>query len=261
MLEFLKDTIKQAGDITLKYREKGKSLGIDRKSSKDLVTEADVAVEEYIVSQIKEKYPEHAILGEESGKTGGNEYRWIIDPIDGTTSFIHDQPFYSVSIGLEKEGEMILGAVYGPALDELFYAEKDKGAFLNDHKIKVSDTDEIVDSCLATGFACLRENLEHNNLPYFNVIAAKARGVRRFGSAALDMCYTACGRMDGFWELNLKIYDIAAGMVILREAGGKITDFDGKEISDCSEIAATNGKLHDKLIDILSRIKSDTLKR
>lgn len=256
MENFLKDIIIEAGKITLAYRDKFKDLKVNRKSPKDLVTEADVAAEKYIVAKIKEAYPKHSIFGEESGQHTGNEYRWIIDPIDGTTSFVHHQPFYAVSIALEKAGELILAAVNAPALGELFQAQKGKGATLNSQQIQVSKSQSLSESVLATGFACLRSNLAHNNLPYFNKIAPIVRDVRRFGSAAIDLCYVAAGRTDGFWELNLQIYDIAAGMLILNEAGGKVTDFSDQPIKDSFEIVATNSLIHKELTTILSKVKS-----
>lgn len=253
--DFLKTVIEQAGRISLDFRDRLSSLEINRKSEKDMVTEADVAVERYLVEQIRRAYPDHTILGEESGAHDGNEYRWVIDPIDGTTSFIHQLPFYSVSVALQKDGEPILAAVNVPVLGELFMAEKGKGAELNGRPIHVSARTELSECILGTGFACLRENLKNNNLPYFNRLAPLIRGVRRHGSAAADLAYVACGRFDGFWELNLKIYDIAAGALILTEAGGKITDFSGKNADFPFETLATNGVLHPQLIKMFAEIK------
>ena len=261
MKSFLNDMIIEAGSMSLEYRDRLADLKVSRKTPKDLVTEADVAVEKYIVKKIKQAYPQHSILGEESGKHSGNEYRWIIDPIDGTTSFVHHQPFYAVSIALEKDGELILAAVNAPVLGELFQAQKGKGATLNSKEIYVSETQTLSESVLATGFACLRSDLPQNNLPYFNRIAPLLTGIRRFGSAAIDMCYVAAGRTDGFWELNLNIYDVAAGILILNEAGGKVTDFSDQPIENCSEIVATNNHIHKELTTILSEIKSQVLKK
>lgn len=257
MYAFLKDIITEAGRIALEHKSRLSDVQVNRKSDKDLVTEADVAVENYLVEQIKQTYPDHAILGEESGAHVGNEYRWIIDPIDGTTSFVHDQPFFSNSVALEHNGEIILGAVNAPVLGELFMAEKGNGATLNGQPIRVSARDTLSDCVLATGFACLRENLEHNNMPYFANIAPVVRGMRRYGSAAIDLAYVACGRLDGFWELNLHIYDIAAGMLIAKEAGGSLTDFAGKSENIPAEILATNGKIHNQLSTILTNTKPE----
>lgn len=257
MKRFLKDIITEAGNITLEHKARLSEVQVNRKSLKDLVTEADVAVEQYLISRIKDSYPDHSILGEESGAHSGNEYRWIIDPIDGTTSFVHDQPFYSISIALEKAGQLILAAVNAPVLGELFMGELAQGATLNGKPIHVSDRDKLSDSVLGTGFACVREDLPHNNLPYFNRLAPIIRGVRRYGSAAVDLSYVAAGKLDGFWELNLKIYDIAAGMLIVKEAGGTITDFSGQTNKLPAEVVATNRHIHSEMTGILMRTKDE----
>jgi myo-inositol-1(or 4)-monophosphatase len=217
-------------------------------------------VEHYLIEQIKQRYPDHAIVGEETGTHQGSEYRWIIDPIDGTGSFVHDLPYYSTSIALEHAGELVLAAVYAPVLGELFMAEKGRGATLNDKPIRVSDCDTLSEAAmLGTGFACLRNDLEHNNLPYFAAIAPKIRGIRRLGTCAIDLSYVACGRFDAFWELGLKIYDISAGMLILTEAGGTVTDFSGTSTDNLpGEILATNGTLHKELSKILTKTKAET---
>jgi len=263
MKTFLKDIISEAGRISLEHRSRLHEVQITRKGTvKDLVTEADVAVEQFLVEQIKSRYPDHAICGEESGthlsrrsgaKTGaGDHYRWIIDPIDGTTSFIHNLPFYSISIAVECNGQTELAAVYAPVLGELFMAEHGRGATLNDIPVRVSERDVLSDCVCTTGFACLRANLERNNLPLIAAIAPKLRGVRILGSAAMDLCYVACGRTDGSWELNLNIYDIAAGMLIATEAGGKVTDLSGTGTKNLpGEILATNGKIHLPLARLL----------
>lgn len=255
MKDFLHSIITRAGRITLEHKARLHEVRVDRKSEKDLVTEADVAVEKYLVAQIKQRYPDHAILGEETGVHAGGSWRWIIDPIDGTTSFVHDQPFYSVSVALEHNGELILAAVNAPALGELFTAEKGAGAFLNGKPIHVSQRDKLSDCVLGTGFACVRQNLAHNNLPYFAAVMPIIRGVRRYGSAAIDLSYVAAGKLDGFWELNLKIYDIAAGWLIVKEAGGTVTDFSGSPDKLPHEVMATNGKIHNKLSGILIKEK------
>ena len=252
MKQFLHDTIIAAGKMTLDYRSRLSSVKVTKKSPKDLVTEADVAVENFIVDQITKHFPSHSILGEESGQHAGDEYRWVIDPIDGTTSFVHNQPFYSVSVALEKDGQTILGAVNAPVLGELFEAEKGGGALLNGKPIHVSPETQMIDSVLATGFACVRSDLEHDNLPYFNNIVRKVTGIRRYGSAAVDLSYVACGRFEGFWELNLHIYDVAAGILILEEAGGKVTNFSNGTEDLYGQIVATNGRIHDQLISLLA---------
>jgi len=242
--------MKQAGRICRKEQKLLRPSDIDFKSKKDLVTIADKKIEDFIVKQIRTRYPSHDIFGEESGKTNfSSDYLWIIDPIDGTTSFVHHQPFYSISVAVQHNGQTILGAVYLPSLDELFYAGKDCGAFLNNHLICVSKANKLINSVMATGFACLRADLPVNNLFYFNKIVPKLRDIRRFGSAAIDLCYVACGRLDGFWEMNLNIYDVAAGAFIVEQAGGKICDFRGGYNFPEHGIIAANKHLQKKLLE------------
>jgi len=257
MKDFLREVALAAGQLTLEYRTRLGELEVSHKSRRDMVSEADIAVEKYIVGRINAEFPEHAVLGEEGGEVGSGKFRWIIDPIDGTTSFLRGQPFYSVSIALEKDGQVILGAVNAPVLGELFTAEKGAGAFLNCKPISVTKEDQLEACLLATGFACMRYEEEHNNMPYFAKIMPLITGIRRCGSAAIDMCYTACGRVDGFWELNLNIYDLAAGILIAEEAGAQVSDFTGKPVSDYKEIVCTNGLVHDELIGIISTVKNE----
>jgi myo-inositol-1(or 4)-monophosphatase len=250
LITFLKDIILKAGEICKKEQALLKPLDIEYKNKKDIVTTTDKKVENFIVEHIKKEYPSHDIFGEETGKTDYNsEYTWIIDPIDGTTSFLHQQPFYSVSIALQHKDEIILGAVYAPAFNELFYAEAESGAFLNESPIHVSGTDKLIHSVMATGFACLRADLKQNNLAVFCKIVPQLRDIRRYGSAALDLCYVACGRLDGFWEYNLNLYDIAAGAFIVKQAKGSVTDFTGASDFPKKGIAATNTLLHTQLLD------------
>lgn len=244
MIEFVKKIAVSAGEMAIAEFAKSGTLKLDFKSEKDLVTEADRKIEEFIVSEIHGKYPDHDIFGEETGKTAkGNEFCWVIDPIDGTTSFVHGQPFFSVSIALQKNGETVAGAVNAPKLGELYWAAKGKGAYCNENRIQVSLRDRLVNSVLSTGFACIRSDLKENNLPIFNKILPKLRGVRRYGSAAIDLSYVACGRLEGFWELNLKPYDIAAGVLIVLEAGGEVCDLRGKQNYPDDGVLATNGKI------------------
>ena len=251
-INFISEIAKIAGSIALDMR-KNQDLKVYFKSEKDLVSEADKTVENFIISRISEKYPQDSIWGEESGKTSGkSDYMWVIDPIDGTTSYLHGQHFFSVSIGLKRKDEIIAGVVYAPSLNELFCAEKSAGATLNGNKISVSKREKLIESVLSTGFACVRSGERINNLNYFCKILPQIREIRRFGSAALDLSYTACGRLEGFWELNLKLYDICAGAIILTEAGGKISDFYGKNSFPENGTAATNSLIHQELLKILS---------
>ncbi|WP_300458516.1 inositol monophosphatase family protein [Desulfobacula sp.] len=250
MISFLKVLIRQAGAICMKEQPLLTLSDVAFKNQKDLVTLTDKKVENFIVHQIRTAYPSHDILGEETGRTHfSSDYLWIIDPIDGTTSFFHQQPFYAVSIAVQHQGQTICGAVYVPCMDELFYADKGGGAFLNDEPICVSKTDQLINAVMATGFACLRANLEKNNLPYFNRIVPQLRDIRRYGSAAIDLCYVACGRLDGFWEMNLNVYDIAAGVFIVEQAGGSVCDFKGALNFPEQGIMATPLSLQKKLLE------------
>ncbi len=247
--DFLHQLILEAGDICLEESGKIGLKDVEFKNKKDLVTSADKKVEAYIISKIRQTFPDHDVFGEETGRTDiSSRYLWIIDPIDGTTSFFHKQPFYSVSIAIQKDGETILAAVYAPVLNELFTAWKNEGAFLNGKRIYVSKTDKMINSVMATGFACIRAGLEQNNLPFLNRILPQIRDIRRYGSAAVDLCYVGCGKLDGFWEMNLNIYDIAAGVLIVTEAGGRVFDFNGNSQYPQKGIIATNSMLDQTLL-------------
>jgi len=250
LIEFLKDLIQRAGSICKAEQSRLLPSDVNYKNRKDLVTPVDKAVEDFIIKNIKIKYPDHDILGEETGRSGfSSDYVWIIDPIDGTTSFLHQQPFYSTSIAVQHHGKTICGAVFAPRLDELFYADKDGGAFLNDGSICVSGTDTLINSVMATGFACLRADAKPNNLSYFNKIVPQLRDIRRFGSAAVDLCYVACGKLDGFWEMNLNSYDVAAGAFIVEKAGGRVCDFNGDVHSPENGIISANPSLINQLLE------------
>ncbi len=255
-LEFIKETALEAGKLAKSYFRR-EDLLVEYKSAKDLVTEADKHVERFILEQIAKTYPEDSTFGEEYGKTKGNHREWIIDPIDGTGSFAQGQPFFSISIAMYSHEQAQIAAVVAPILDEIYYAEKGKGAWCNGKKISVSKTNDLSQSMLATGFACLRSDLQPNNIPFLNAILPRIRDLRRFGSAAIDLCYVACGRLDGFWELNLKPYDIAAGKLIVEEAGGVYSDFDNKNHHRAGEVLATNGLLHSDLNEVIRLVKAD----
>ncbi len=217
----------------------------------DIVTEVDLGAEKLILQAIKKNFPNHSIVTEESNnKETPSEYRWIIDPLDGTTNFVHSFPFVCVSIGIEFKGELIYGVVYNPFLGEFFYAESGKGAYLNDKPISVSSNKTLKASLLATGFPYeLSKNFERN-MTLFSKIYRQTQGIRRAGSAAMDLCYVACGRFDGFWEFDLNPWDVAAGALIVKEAGGKLSNFSGNELDIYSnEIMATNQHIHQKLLN------------
>lgn len=236
----------------------GKIKSIERKNGEEtnLVTEIDKESEALIIKKIHQHFPSHAILGEESGKDEVvSNYRWIIDPLDGTTNFTHGLPVFCVTIGIEHNGEIIAGAIYNPNADEMFSAEKGKGAFLNGKKISVSTNDSLINSLLVTGFPYnVKENPEHVTEHFVNFLPI-AQGVRRLGSAALDMAYVACGRFDGYWEVILNPWDKAAGIIIVKEAGGMVTDFTGsaKNIIYSKNTLTTNGKIHTDMLAVLKK--------
>jgi len=236
----------------------GKTKKISHKGRINLVTDVDKASERIIIKTILKAFPDHSILSEESRPTHGESgYKWIIDPIDGTTNFARQFPFFCNSIGLEKGGEIILGIVYDPMRDELFFAEKGKGAYLNNKRIRVSTVKQMTDAFLTTGFAYGRNRMR-DNVDNFRNFLMRALAVRRPGSAALDFCYVACGRFDGFWELYLHPWDCAAGILIVKEAGGKVTRFDGTAYSHYdTEVLASNGLIHAKMAKVLSRQKKN----
>ncbi|HEY8689701.1 MAG TPA: inositol monophosphatase family protein [Chitinophagaceae bacterium] len=216
----------------------------------NLVTEADHASEKAIIDVIKKDFPDHLILSEECGASGiASEYKWIIDPIDGTVNFANGIPICCVSIGLEHNGQMVLGAVFNPNMNEFFFAEKGKGATLNENKILVSDKTEVITSCLVTGFPYTYLDEPNGPIQVFEKLIRKGIPVRRLGSAAIDLCWVAAGRFDGFYEHKLSAWDSAAGFLIVEEAGGKVTDFKGEKYSPYQpHILATNGKIHDELL-------------
>ena len=231
---------------------------IDYKGEINLVTEADKISEGMITSKIASLFPDHDILAEEfTYTTRGSDFTWIIDPLDGTTNYAHGYPFFCVSIALQKLDTLIVGIIYDPMLNEMFVAEKGKGAFLNDRAIHVSNINRVIKGLLATGFPYdIRED-SHNNLNYFNTMIMKAQAIRRAGSAALDLAYVAAGRFDGFWELKLNPWDIAAGWLLVEEAGGIVTDMQGKDYYlESPSILASNGRIHKEMMDVLERASS-----
>lgn len=223
----------------------------------NLVTEADHAAEAAIIGIIKKNFPAHQVLAEETGEhMRESNYKWIIDPIDGTINFAHGIPLCSVAIALEKDEEIIMSAVYAPILNELFFAEKGKGALLNDKKIAVSVETSVLTSNLVTGFPYTYINMENGPLEVFARLIKKGIPVRRLGSACIDLCWVACGRFDGFYEHKLEPWDSAAGYLIVEEAGGKVTDHEGKKFSPYQHrIIATNGKIHDELLSVIKNEK------
>jgi myo-inositol-1(or 4)-monophosphatase len=232
---------------------------IDYKGAIDLVTSVDRESERKIVEIIRRNFPDHSILAEEETDHQGarNQYRWIIDPLDGTTNFVHSYPQFGISIALERDGEVILGLVYDPLRGECFRALQGEGATLNGHPIRVSTVAKLNDALLATGFPYDRRENADYYLTFFKAFLTRSQGIRRAGAAALDLCYLACGRIDGFWELKLRPWDLAAGTLIVAESGGRLTDFSGNEFSiRGSETLASNGVIHDEMLTVLKQIRA-----
>lgn len=244
-----------AAEIQLEYFEKDFEIG-RKKDYSDLVTEVDKKCEAKIIEIIHNTFPGHNVLGEEGGdQHKKSDYVWIVDPIDGTVNYAHSVPIFCVSIAVEYKGEVILGVVQSPKTREKFHAEKGKGAYLNDKKISVSEIDLLKDSLLVTGFPYgSKDNYDHCIDHFVNFIKL-GLPIRRLGSAALDICYLAAGRFEGFWEVNLNAWDVAAGYLILLEAGGKVTNFEGGQYSIYNkQILASNGKtVHYEMTEVLKK--------
>lgn len=249
---------RKSGDILKKYW--GNLSNVQQKEFPwDLVTEADKQSEDFIIKALKEHFPSHQILAEESGKVKGikkSEFLWVVDPLDGTTNFTHQFPFVAVSLGLLYQNEPILGVVYNPLMEEMFQAANNLGAYLNEQKIVVSSVATLDQSLLTTGFAYDRRETWDNNFAEFCHLTNLCQGVRRIGSAALDLAYVAAGRFDGYWERGLKPWDMAAGIVLVREAGGEITDYDLKKVSlNSGRVLASNGLIHGVMSQELLKIR------
>lgn len=256
----LKETLinaTEAGALVIQHYFNSKNLLISNKEGiNNLVTEADHASEKAIIDCIRQQFPEHYILSEESGAMPmDSEYKWIIDPIDGTVNYAHGIPICCVSIAVEHKGQMIMGAVYNPFLKELYMAERGKGATLNGELISVSNEPDVLKACLVTGFPYTYLDMPNGPLECFSRFIRKGIPVRRLGSAAMDLCWVAAGRFDGFYEHKLQAWDSAAGFLILEEAGGKVTDFEGKYYSPYQpHILATNGKIHDDMLKWINNL-------
>ena len=253
MLNFAIQTARDAGRV---LAEKFGRVTIRQKGDIDLVTDADLAAERLIVERVRSHYPRHAILAEEAGEIvaiggGDAEYKWVVDPLDGTTNYAHGYPVFCVSIALEHQGEIVVGVVYDPLRDEIFAAERGGGAALNGRRMRVSETDELNRALLCTGFPYdVRQRDQFAR--HFAAFIMHAQAVRRDGAAALDLAYVAAGRFDGFWEEGLRPWDVAAGMLLIREAGGRVTHYDG---TPCHiyipPVLATNGLVHEAMQEVL----------
>jgi myo-inositol-1(or 4)-monophosphatase len=244
---------REAGALLMPYFRR--RIGFEYKGDVDLVTDADRASEKLIIGRIRDKWPNHDLMGEEgSRRESGSDYKWYVDPLDGTTNFAHGFPVFCVSLGLEYKGELIAGVLYDPTRDELFAAEKGSGAYLNGARIYVSKTKDLCEALLATGFPSHKRH-KNPNIYFYHTITLKSHGVRRAGSAALDLANVASGRVDGFWEFNLNPWDTAAGVVLVREAGGVVTRMDGTPFRiDSRETLASNGIIHQEVMDVMADI-------
>lgn len=253
MLNFAIETAREAGQILLE--KFGKIEKITKKGDINLVTEADLASEALIIEKIKSYYPKHSVLAEEAGDAvvigGSSSWKWIIDPLDGTTNYAHGYPCFCVTLSLEHEGEIVIGVTFDPTRNELFAAEKGSGASLNGRRIRVSETSNLGDALIVTGFPYDFKDRE-DFARHLTQFLLRSRGVRRDGSAAIDMAYVACGRFDGFWEEGLNPWDVAAGYLMIEEAGGQVTYYNGEKFSVYTPpICASNGNIHGEMLEIL----------
>jgi len=252
-VEIAAEIAREAGASISEFARK--RIGFELKGDYDIVTEADRTSERIIVERLRQHFPTHAVMAEEGGgNVNASEYQWYVDPLDGTTNFAHGFPVYNVSIGLARAGELIAGVVYDPTRDEMFQAEAGSGAFLNQQPIRVTPTARIDDSLSATGFPS-RKRHQNINIHFYYQLAMGSHGVRRAGAAAIDMAYVACGRLDFFWEFQLKPWDMAAGALLVREAGGICTDMRGAPLDlNGPHVLADNGALHAPVVELFGEI-------
>jgi myo-inositol-1(or 4)-monophosphatase len=248
----MQDLAREAGSLLMSHFGK---VSIEYKGDVDLVTVADRSAEEFIVGRIRKQWPGHDLIGEEGSRTEtGSDFRWYVDPLDGTTNFAHGYPVFCVSIALEQRNERIAGVIFDPSRNEMFAAEKGGGGRLNGRPIHVSQTRRLAESLVATGFPSHKRH-KNPNIHFYHQITLRSHGVRRAGSAALDLCYVACGRYDAYWEFNLNPWDTAAGVLLVEEAGGTVTNFSGGAFAiDSREVLASNVLLHDELLSEFKNI-------
>ncbi len=258
------EAVRRAGRMQLEAL--GGGFAVRKKGVIDLVTEVDLAIERAFRELIADRYPDHDVLGEEFGAPAAGRpparHCWIFDPIDGTTNFAHGLPIFCASLALEIDGEMTVAAVYDPTRDELFTAERGGGAWLNGERLAVSATDRLVDSLLVTGFPYTVHEEAEEMLGLFGAFISSSRAVRRLGSAALDVCYVAAGRMEGFWERGLGPWDIAAGALLVEEAGGRLSDLNGGPfVLRTGRLLASNGRVHDEMLGTIARYAAERARK
>jgi len=256
MAEFLETAAgiaREAGALIAGYHARG--IGYELKGDFDLVTEADRASERLVVERLRSHFPSHSIVAEEGGgHEGQSGFRWYVDPLDGTTNFGHSYPVYNVTLGLERDGEMVAGVVFDPTRQEMFSAERGAGAYLNNRRIHVSKAQRLEDSLVSTGFPSRKRHL-NVNIHFYHQMAMATHGVRRGGSAAIDLAYVACGRLDAFWEFGLHPWDMAAGVLLIAEAGGTCSDMKGGPMSVRGpHLLTDNGTIHQQTLDLFGEV-------
>lgn len=258
------EIVLRAGAIQTTRRESG--FRVQKKGTIDLVTEVDVECEQMCRAVIAERFPDHDVLAEElgdgmAGRTR-SRYRWVFDPLDGTTNYAHGLPIYCASLALEIDGRAEVGAVYDPTRHELFTAERGQGAFVNGSRLAVSDTADLLDSLLVTGFPYDVHKHTGDLVELFGVFLGRARAVRRLGSAALDLCYVAAGRFEGFWEQHLKPWDVSAGALIVEEAAGRVTGMDGSPFdAPAAHLVASNGRVHEQMLAVIAEFRANRARK
>jgi myo-inositol-1(or 4)-monophosphatase len=252
-LEIAAEIAREAGALLSQYFER--RIGFELKGEHDLVTEADRASEKLVVERLRSHFPTHSIVGEEGAEhKGASEFCWYVDPLDGTTNFAHGFPMYNITMGLEQSGELIAGVIFDPERNEMFASERGSGAYLNHRRIRVSKVARVEDALVATGFPS-RKRHQNVNVHFYYQLAMISHGVRRAGSAALDLAYVASGRLDAFWEFGLNPWDMAAGILLIEEAGGKCTDMQGAPASlRGPHLLTDNGAVHDGMLGIFSEV-------
>lgn len=257
LLTFARELALEAGEL---LRDGfGRVREVQTKGSHvDLLTEYDLRAEEFVLKRIQERDPEAAILAEESGRHGESDEMWVVDPLDGTTNFAHALPIFCISIAHLRNGQPDVGVVYAPLLDELFTAAAGQGAYMNDERLEVSGISNVEQSLVVTGFPYGMNARRENNLAYFEAFSTRAQAVRRLGSAALDLCYVAAGRLDGYWEIETMPWDCSAGALLVREAGGRVTDMRGADLvlDGPTSVLATNGRIHAAMLEVMEETRS-----
>src|SRR5689334_20090226 len=253
-LETAVEIAREAGALLANYFER--RVAFELKGEFDLVTEADRASERLVVERLRSHFPSHGIVAEEGGgHESPSEYRWYVDPLDGTTNFAHSFPMFNVTLALEHAGDLVAGVIYDPVRQEMFSAELGSGAYLNNRRVRVSNCTRLEDSLASTGFPSRKRRL-NVNIHFYHQMAMASHGVRRTGSAAIDLAYVACGRLDAFWEFGLKPWDMAAGTLIVREAGGMVSDMRGgpHNVSTSGHLLADNGAIHESILELFGEV-------